>query len=89
MAELKLHYTAGKGQARVTLFGEGYADVDLFVLDPKGNEVGRSDTFESRETVAWVPDKTGTYTIQVKNISRAAAGADPRLWTSYYFLLTD
>lgn len=88
-AQWKLHYEAGKGQARITLYGEGNADVDLFVVDPQGKEVGRSDTYESRETVTWTPGVTGIYTILVENISKLRKGQDPRLRTSRFFLLTD
>ncbi len=78
---VRLPYRAGKKAARVTIVGQGHEDLDLIVLDPDDKEVTRADTYESRETVSWVPAREGVYTIRVRNLDEKHG--------SRYCLMTD
>lgn len=50
----------------VTVAGDaGAADLDLYVLDPEGNEVARSATAEATESISQPITKAGIYTVRV------------------------
>ncbi len=66
--EIKLYYEAGKGEARVALIGDGDTDLDLFVIGPDGQEVGKGVTLADREVVTWTPAVSGVYTVRVQNL---------------------
>jgi hypothetical protein len=53
--------------AMVTVIGDGYTDLDLYVYDESGNLIA-SDTDDSDDcVVTWVPRWTGQFTIKVVN----------------------
>jgi serine protease AprX len=53
---------------KASLFG-GKPDFDLYVYDPNGNLVGKSEGTKRQETVSFNPTVTGTYTIKVYSYS--------------------
>ncbi|WP_028988346.1 S8 family serine peptidase [Thermicanus aegyptius] len=53
----------------VTLILGGSQDFDLYLYDPSGALVGRSEGTTRQETIAFTPSKTGNYTIEVYSYS--------------------
>lgn len=80
-----LQYKKGKEKARLSLVGDGTADLDLMVRNPQGKTIANSDTNEARETVEFTPKEEGTYTIHVRNLRQAGR----RAGTSSYALISD
>ncbi|OEF99259.1 peptidase S8 [Vulcanibacillus modesticaldus] len=50
-------------------FFGGYPDFDLYVYDPQGNLVGKSEGVQRQELVTFNPQATGYYTIKVYSYS--------------------
>lgn len=83
---IKLRYEAGKGKARIAIRGDGDMNLDLEVLDPKGNVVAKGNEPDDREEVTFNPTMTGVYTIRV--ISVNPIGRQTPIWCEYV-LTTD
>ena len=58
----------GGEMASVTLIGDGYTDIDCFVYDAYGNEVGRDLEYDDVCMIDWTPGWTGEYEIKVVNL---------------------
>jgi hypothetical protein len=54
--------------ARVSIVGDGTTDLDLYVYDEYGYLVVRATGLSDIESVLWVPARTGTYRIEVRNL---------------------
>lgn len=54
-------------RAEVYLAGDGSTDLDLVVRDEFGIEICRSESSSDREYCAWVPRKTGAFTVEIVN----------------------
>lgn len=52
----------------VQISGDGDTDLDLFVMDPTGREVGRDISVDDQEEVCFTARRGGTYTIRVTNL---------------------
>jgi S1-C subfamily serine protease len=83
---IKLLYEAGKGKARIAVRGDGDMNLDLEILDPKGNVVAKGTEPDDREEVTFNPTMTGIYTIRV--ISVNPIGRKTPIWCEYV-LTTD
>jgi S1-C subfamily serine protease len=83
---IRLRYEAGKGKARIAVRGDGDMNLDLEVLDPKGNVVAKGTEPDDREEVTFNPTMTGVYTIRV--ISVNPIGRKTPIWCEYV-LTTD
>lgn len=57
-----------KGIAEFAVIGDGSTDVDIEVVDSKGNPVARDDRFTDLALVRWVPSSTQEFTIKVINL---------------------
>ncbi|MGF1583079.1 MAG: serine protease [Gemmataceae bacterium] len=80
--KVSFQYPVGNKKARVSIIGDGRADLDLLVRNSNGRVVTKSDTFGSHETVTWTPQGTGKYTIEVSH-------QGPDRLQSVYSLVTD
>jgi len=52
----------------VQIDGDDDTDLDLFVNDPGGREVGRDVSIDDEEEVCFTANRGGTYTIRVTNL---------------------
>jgi hypothetical protein len=52
----------------VQIDGDDDTDLDLFVYDPAGREVGRDISVDDEEEVCFTARRGGTYTIRVTNL---------------------
>lgn len=52
----------------LTIEGDGKSNLDVYVEDPFGVEVGRGTSQTDFESVSWTTPITGTYTIRVRNL---------------------
>jgi len=60
--------------AEVLIIGDGKADLDLYIYDEQGYRVAEDESYEVDCYVAFVPKRSGTFTIKVVNQSRVASG---------------
>lgn len=62
---------AGNEEARVTLIGDGKADLDIYVYDQSGKQVACDEDATSTCIASWTPPQTALYTIKIVNRGRA------------------
>lgn len=62
--------------AQVYVSGDGDTDLDLYIYDQNGYLVAFDEHWSDECFVQWVPQRTQTYTIEVKNWGR--------VWNQYY-----
>jgi hypothetical protein len=72
-----INFQAGQ-LAQVYVSGDGYTDLDLYVYDQNGSLVAYDEDYTDECLVRWIPSRTGTFTIVVKNLGR--------VWNQYYLL---
>jgi hypothetical protein len=63
----KIRFNGGE-IAQVGIIGDGDTDLDLFVIDEFGNEVGRDDDRTDKCIVQWTPKWTGVFTVRIRNL---------------------
>ncbi|HYE73611.1 MAG TPA: hypothetical protein VEF04_09770 [Blastocatellia bacterium] len=61
----------GNEEARVTLIGDGKADLDLYVYDQSGKQVACDEDATATCLVSWTPSQTASYTIKIVNRGQA------------------
>lgn len=52
----------------VRMDGDGDTDLDLFIYDPSGNQVGSDLSGDDNELVSFTARRTGTYRVEVRNL---------------------
>ena len=57
----------GGEMARIAVVGDGDTDLDLYVFDEYGNEIGRDDDYTDHCLVQWAPRWTGRFTVKIAN----------------------
>jgi hypothetical protein len=70
-----INFQAGK-LAEVYVSGDGDTDLDLYVYDQNGSLIDFDEDWNDECLVRWVPNRTGPFTIVVKNLGR--------VWNRYY-----
>ena len=66
--------------AEVCVSGDGDTDLDLYVFDENGNQIGSDTDYTDECVVRWVPAWTGTFIIKVVN--RGALYNNFAIWTN-------
>lgn len=66
--------------AEVCVSGDGDTDLDLYVYDSNGNQIGSDTDYSDDCVVRWVPAWTGTFIIKVVN--RGALYNNYAIWTN-------
>ena len=62
-------FTFRKGtRVNITVRGDGDTDVDLFVYDENGRLVAKDDELTDVCIVAFTPEETGRFRVEVKNL---------------------
>jgi len=69
----------GEQLAQVYVSGDGSTDLDLFVYDQNNALVTYVDDYTDECLAQWIPARTGSYTIVVKNTGR--------VWNRYYLTI--
>jgi hypothetical protein len=62
--------------AQVYVSGDGDTDLDLYVYDQNGSLVAYDEDWSDECLVRWIPNRTGTFTVVIKNLGR--------VWNQYY-----
>lgn len=75
----KVKFWAGE-LAEVCVSGDGDTDLDLYVFDENGNQIGSDTDYTDECVVRWVPAWTGTFIIKVVN--RGALYNNFIIWTN-------
>lgn len=57
----------GESLATVSVSGDGYTDLDLYVYDENDNLITYDESYSDQCSCSWVPAWTGSFTIYVKN----------------------
>ena len=61
-------YFRGGEVTNIRLVGDGDTDLDLFVYDENGRLVASGTGYTDREFVAFVPNWTGRFRVEIKNL---------------------
>jgi hypothetical protein len=61
-------YFAGGEVTNIRLQGDGDTDLDLFVYDEYGRLVASGTGYTDYEFVAFVPNRTGQFRVEIKNL---------------------
>lgn len=64
---IKVNLTKGKWAA-VWVFSTKATDVDVFIVDPDGNEIAADEHVSRDAFVSFLPETSGTYRIEVHNL---------------------
>ena len=71
----QITFVAGQ-LAQVYVSGDGSTDLDVFVYDQNGTLITFDDDYGDECLVRWIPNRTSTYRVVVKNLGR--------YWNRYY-----
>jgi len=67
-------YVQNGQRISVRLTGDGDTDLDLFIFDPSGNQVGSDLSTDDDETASFVARRAGTYRVEIRNLGNVWNG---------------